>query len=650
MINKIFKKILSVSIAASLILSGTYLIKQKFVARAEVPTIPENMFITKEDLLNLCTTTNSGNGLLATGTASDKELFINFGTRPEGEVKYREGSQTLSVAGNQAMTWRVAGTEKNSLVLFSKEPMMSAKSLDDSSDSRFQVDRTDKKFIPESTEGYHNTQEKDVYPNHWGASNLRAKLQELVSKYFKGKEEGMLEKSTVKTQERKVGALYETTDKLYAASSPGMKAGSSVTTIAVGENTTRIPTKLLIYKTYWHGDCWLRDAEDKVDSYKSLCTQGQKAVNVESVDSTVYTGSAACRITLTDVLFSSAASGSSAGSNFSTIEPNTPMALRLEDSGGSNIDEGSSVSVDGTTLTYTAAADEKLVVIATASDGATYQYAVEGDGSEHTLDVSTAAGLPALSDFAGKAWIEKPFADGSQLIYAAQLVGFSGTTPVPEIPDPEDPSTPDGGETPSNPDGETPSNPDTETPDTDDGIEVLSTTIQINGVNQKILVRDINKVLPTETQLKAQVVANQENLDVPNFNVEHQFHYEITLVDAQGNPLPMPLSSNVELLFEVIEGLDANDLEVVLAQLGDDIQFEESLVNIDDTQYVGVWTNHFSPYTLFDELTAEEKAAEDQIKTGDQVSLFIISGVGLIMTLALGLMLRINSNKKKFYE
>ena len=137
----------------------------------------------------------------------------------------------------------------------------------------------------------------------------------------------------------------------------------------------------------------------------------------------------------------------------------------------------------------------------------------------------------------------------------------------------------------------------------------------------------------------------------------------------------MPLASNVELLFEVIEGLDASDLQIVLAQLGDDIQFEESLVNIDGAQYVGVWTNHFSPYTLFDELSDEEKAeleqalgnlsdedkakledevqkesAQNQVKTGDQVSLFTISGLGLTMTLALGLMLSTNSNKRKFDE
>ena len=59
---------------------------------------------------------------------------------------------------------------------------------------------------------------------------------------------------------------------------------------------------------------------------------------------------------------------------------------------------------------------------------------------------------------------------------------------------------------------------------------------------------------------------------------------------------------------------------------------------------------HFSPYFIYDKLTDEEKAAQNQVKTGDQVSLFTISGLGLTMTLALGLMLSTNSNKRKFDE
>ena len=84
--------------------------------------------------------------------------------------------------------------------------------------------------------------------------------------------------------------------------------------------------------------------------------------------------------------------------------------------------------------------------------------------------------------------------------------------------------------------------------------------------------------------------------------------------------------------------------------------------------------SHFSPYFIYDKLTDEEKAefdklsdeeksnldeiakemavqqektADESTKTGDEVTYFAVSGLGLIMTLALGLMLNSKINKKK---
>jgi hypothetical protein len=46
----------------------------------------------------------------------------------------------------------------------------------------------------------------------------------------------------------------------------------------------------------------------------------------------------------------------------------------------------------------------------------------------------------------------------------------------------------------------------------------------------------------------------------------------------------------------------------------------------------------------------QEKTADESTKTGDEVTYLTISGLGLIMTLALGLMLNSKINKKKFDE
>jgi LPXTG-motif cell wall-anchored protein len=61
--------------------------------------------------------------------------------------------------------------------------------------------------------------------------------------------------------------------------------------------------------------------------------------------------------------------------------------------------------------------------------------------------------------------------------------------------------------------------------------------------------------------------------------------------------------------------------------------------------------SHFSPYFIYDKLTDEENSAlKTSPKTGDDVTYLTISGLGLIMTLALGLMFKTNFGKRKFDE
>ncbi len=182
-----------------------------------------------------------------------------------------------------------------------------------------------------------------------------------------------------------------------------------------------------------------------------------------------------------------------------------------------------------------------------------------------------------------------------------------------------------------------------------ENLNVLKTTVELlNGQKQNIVVRGGYDVLPIGTQLVVNVVPDSPELDRQDNEIEKQFHYEITLLDEDGKPLSMPLKQKVELLFEVVDGLDKDDLEVILAKVGDDIQFEEYLIKIDGVDYVGIYTDHFSPYTLVDKLTDEEKAA--MMKTGDEVTYFTVAGLGLIMTLALGLMINSKLNKKKSDE
>ena len=181
----------------------------------------------------------------------------------------------------------------------------------------------------------------------------------------------------------------------------------------------------------------------------------------------------------------------------------------------------------------------------------------------------------------------------------------------------------------------------------DEVLNVMVTDVELPDIGcQRIILRGSYDVLPEGTQLVAEVVPNSPDLDPVDYDIEHQFHYDIKFLDANGAQLPMPLAKKVELLFEVVYGLTSDQIEVMYAREGEDVQFEEHLVNIDGVNYVEVWTDHNSPYTLIDKLTDEEKAA--MMKTGDEVTYFTISGLGLIMTLALGLMINSKINKKKF--
>ena len=102
----------------------------------------------------------------------------------------------------------------------------------------------------------------------------------------------------------------------------------------------------------------------------------------------------------------------------------------------------------------------------------------------------------------------------------------------------------------------------------------------------------------------------------------------------------------VELLFEVPDGLDKDELEVVLAQQFDDREFDEELVVLEGSTWVKVRTDHFSPYALIDELSDAEKAALGKDKT-NQIT---VGGLGMTLVLALGVMLRLITSKRKFEE
>ena len=115
------------------------------------------------------------------------------------------------------------------------------------------------------------------------------------------------------------------------------------------------------------------------------------------------------------------------------------------------------------------------------------------------------------------------------------------------------------------------------------------------------------------------------------------------------------LDEKVDLYVQIGDDWDRDDLAAFYISQGEDenipVRYETSDYPEGEDEFGIMTLSHFSPYFIYDKLTDEEKAeADESTKTGDEVTYFAVSGLGLIMTLALGLMLNSKINKKKFDE
>ena len=128
--------------------------------------------------------------------------------------------------------------------------------------------------------------------------------------------------------------------------------------------------------------------------------------------------------------------------------------------------------------------------------------------------------------------------------------------------------------------------------------------------------------------------------------IEHINFFEV-YPTVNGEKIEGELSDYVYMEYEIPEGWDESDLEMILVRDGDDQEFEERVLEIDGKKYLAMWKNHFSPYAMIDELTDEEKAAL-AAKTGDSSrSMVLTSSAMLIST---GLFLEVCMKKKIKYQ
>ena len=164
--------------------------------------------------------------------------------------------------------------------------------------------------------------------------------------------------------------------------------------------------------------------------------------------------------------------------------------------------------------------------------------------------------------------------------------------------------------------------------------------------------------------------------------------FEVGVIAPDGTPYKQ-LEETIDFYVQIGDDWDEGDLEGFYITLEND---ESVPVRYGTTAYpegtdeFGIMAlSHFSPYFIYDKLSDEEKAAFDTLsdeekaqldaaakefaaqqeekateaneisndestETGDEITYFTISGLGLIMTLALGLMVNSKANKKRFDE
>lgn len=168
----------------------------------------------------------SGTGPSVTAFAEKDKLMTVFKPDENGNSDTIGKLAFGKNKGKEVQNWYILGKDEgvsgDNTVLFAAGPIETGK--------MFNSDKSDQTYTPAANTGYTDTSSVTVYANHYGASRLYMDLNGMASNYFAGVEQGLMNKTTVKTNDPKNNVDYTTTAKLYALTADGtgsyIKAGS----------------------------------------------------------------------------------------------------------------------------------------------------------------------------------------------------------------------------------------------------------------------------------------------------------------------------------------------------------------------------------------------------------------------------------------
>ena len=347
--------------------------------------------------------TGSGTEPSVTAYATKDQLMTAFNPDSNGDAttigKLVFGKNSSSVAQEWYILGRDTGVSGDNTIIFAASPIARKQAFED--------DDSNKKTFASSF-GVYETNPSDVYQNHYGASDLRVALKNMATNtsYFTTAEQGLMNPTTVTTNDILNSTIYTTTDKLYALTADG--AGFPYTTIKVGSDNNTV----LAESSNWRSGelFWLRSPSD-LDSSDNIAWVAYPGKYVYgSIVSTKFAVQPASNLNLSSVLFASAATAASSDkAEARTIADGTAMTLRL-DGTGKDIGTVTYNTTTGDIKAVKGATSQTVALVVQGNDGTNnwyYSKKITGTDVVNVSDIVAESNTPASIDLSAcKIWLE----------------------------------------------------------------------------------------------------------------------------------------------------------------------------------------------------------------------------------------------------
>ena len=345
--------------------------------------------------------TGSGTEPSVTAYATKDQLMTAFNPDSNGDAttigKLVFGKNSSSVAQEWHILGKDEGVSGDNTIIFAASPIATKQAFED--------DDSNKKTFASSF-GVYETNPSDVYPNHYGASDLRVALKNMATNtsYFTTAEQGLMNPTTVRTNDILNSTTYTTTDKQYALTADG--TGSPYTTIKAGSDNNTV----LAESSYWRsGECfWLRSPSDySSDNIAMLAYPGKHVYG--SIVRTKFAVQPASNLDLSSVLFASAATAASSDTKSEKITDSAAMTLRL-DGTGKDIGTATYNTTTGDIKAVKGATSQTVALVVQGNDGTNnwyYSKKITGTDVVNVSDIVAESNTPASIDLSAcKIWLE----------------------------------------------------------------------------------------------------------------------------------------------------------------------------------------------------------------------------------------------------